>query len=124
MGVHEIVLLIMVLFSFCSSALFAQVNKNSTPVGNDCGMVNQNKYTSDVTSGRGGGRPVGSGGNGNGDQTNSSPQGGGNGVVPVYAAGAAGQRRNHKGAAATDTLYRKGRLAVLIATVTASFLLS
>ncbi|KAI3807651.1 hypothetical protein L1987_23584 [Smallanthus sonchifolius] len=94
-------LLVMILFSFCSLASFAPLTKNLVPENPHENIVTQSKYTTSLRGSGGGGRPAGDGGNG---------------VVPVYAAGAAGQRRNHKGGAATYTPCLKGRFAVLIAT--------
>nr|GEY67077.1 hypothetical protein [Tanacetum cinerariifolium] len=68
-------------------------------------MVNHSKYTTALARGGSGAHPTGDGGNGNGNggQSTSSPQDGGNGVVPVYGAGAGGQLRKHKGGASTYT---------------------
>lgn len=83
-------------------------------MGDGSGMFNQSMYTTAVEGGRSGG------GNGNGGQSNSSPHEGGNGRVPVYAAGAGGQLRKHKGGAST---YTPHGFLVFIATTLTSLLL-
>ncbi|KAI3762085.1 hypothetical protein L1987_52508 [Smallanthus sonchifolius] len=98
MGIQRLMLLVMILSSFCSLASCAPLNKNLVPESPHENMVNQSKYTTTLRGSGGGVRPTGDGGNG---------------VVPVYAAGAAAQRRNHKGGAAT---YTPCRFAVVIAT--------
>ncbi|GJX92333.1 hypothetical protein Tco_0345659 [Tanacetum coccineum] len=126
MGAHKLMLLAMVLFCFCSRPSYAQVSKNSLPgntrVGEGSGMLNQSMYTTTLKGGGTGGHSEGGGGigNGNGGQSNSSPQEGGNGVVPVYAAGAGGQLRKHKGVAST---YTPHGFVVFIATTLTSLLL-
>ena len=91
-------------------------------MGDGSGMFNQSMYTTAVEGGRSGGHSGGGGGNGNGNggQSNSSPHEGGNGAVPVYAAGAGGQLRKHKGGAST---YTPHRFLVFIATTLTSLLL-
>ncbi|KAJ0868736.1 hypothetical protein HanRHA438_Chr11g0481541 [Helianthus annuus] len=105
MGLQELMLLVMIIFLFCSPATCALLSKNLIPGNMHEKTVNQSKYTTVVRGSGGGGRSTGDGGNenGNGDEPNSSQQGGGNGVVPVYAAGAASQRQNHKNGATTHT---------------------
>ncbi|KAL7582168.1 uncharacterized protein LOC111914663 [Lactuca sativa] len=112
MGVQELMLLAMLLFSFCSPASFSPVNthenmrdhkpidKNDSIIGGGGGsrMVNESKYTTAVRAARGGGR-AGAGGSGGA-------------LIPVYAGGTAGQNRIHKGAAPC----REGGFPVLIAT--------
>ncbi|CAH1446403.1 unnamed protein product [Lactuca virosa] len=114
MGAQQLMLLAVLLFSFCSPASFSLISNNLVSEK----IQDNSIYVNAVRGGGGGGG--GSGGvqeGGDGGQANSSPQGGGNGVVPVYAAGAAaGQRRNHKGAASTYNTCWKWRFAILIAT--------
>ncbi|KAF5806008.1 hypothetical protein HanRHA438_Chr05g0225541 [Helianthus annuus] len=129
MGLQELMLLlILILFSFCSPASFAPtnlipentrenkgvngINETNTTFGSNGAMANQSKYTTALRRAGGGGRS-----GGDVSQSNASPQGGGNGLVPVYAAaGAAGNRRNHKSGATTYTPCWKGGLAMLVAT--------
>ncbi|GKC50457.1 mitochondrial import receptor subunit TOM9-2, partial [Tanacetum coccineum] len=96
-------------------------NKSATDGGTR--MVNQSKYTNALTRGGSGAHPTGDGGNGNGNggQSTSSPQDGGNGVVPVYGAGAGGQLRKHKGGASTYTPCLKTRVTNHIQRQTSSF---
>ncbi|KAL4557448.1 hypothetical protein LXL04_035625 [Taraxacum kok-saghyz] len=123
MGVLELMLLAMLLFSFCSPASISPVSKSLLPVnthenmmgdneldetnsiiGGSRTMVNESNYTTVERASRGGGRARGSGGS----------------LVSMYAAGGAGagQNRIHINGAPCG----KGRSAVLIAT-SASLLL-
>ncbi|KAD4584020.1 hypothetical protein E3N88_21621 [Mikania micrantha] len=85
-------------------------------------MANQSNYTTTLIGRGGGGRLAvyNRNKNENGGPSNASPRGGGNGMVPAYAAGAAGYRRNHKGSAAAATYAPcwRGGFAGLIATST------
>ncbi|KAK9075108.1 hypothetical protein SSX86_003427 [Deinandra increscens subsp. villosa] len=139
MGLQEvIILLVMLLFSSCSPASFSLVSKDLVPentqenkgdnkihenhvISTNAGaMVNQSKY--DLRGGEA--RPEGYVGNENEkrSQPNTSPQGGGNGVVPAYAAGAASYRKNHKGGATIGKpCWRKGRFTTM-STATLTYL--
>ncbi|KAL8253402.1 hypothetical protein R6Q59_037095 [Mikania micrantha] len=124
-------MLIMLIFSLCSLASFCtiskslvpdnkhenmrdkRINKNSTTFNSGSTMVNQSNYTTTLIGRGGGGRLAVYNRNKN---ENGGP--GGNGMVPAYAAGAAGYRRNHKGSAAAATYAPcwRGGFAGLIAT--------
>nr|GEY75627.1 hypothetical protein [Tanacetum cinerariifolium] len=71
----------------CKHSNFRILRKSATDGGTR--MVNHSKYTTALARGGSGAHPTGDGGNGNGNggQSTSSPQDGGNGVVPVYGAG-------------------------------------
>ncbi|XP_071709902.1 uncharacterized protein [Rutidosis leptorrhynchoides] len=141
MGVKELILLLLVLHCLCSPASFVpdgipdgknfvsesthkkmegnQIDKSNCTIDGSSVIVNQSKYISALAGGKHGGRSVGNGGNGGGNegQTTSSPQNGGNGEIPVYAAGgASGQRRNEKGDAAICS-YKEGFAELMVTTL-------
>ncbi|KAL8233242.1 hypothetical protein R6Q57_003020 [Mikania cordata] len=129
--------LIMLIFSLCSLASFSTVSKSLVP-DNTHENMRENKINKNNTTFHSGRTMVnqsktliGCGGDGrlavynrnkneNSGPSNTSPRGGGNGMVPAYAAGAAGYRRNHKGSAAAATYAPcwRGGFAGLIATST------
>ncbi|PSR98000.1 G surface protein, allelic form 156 like [Actinidia chinensis var. chinensis] len=121
MGAKEVLAFLMVSFHFCYSAsLFPQGKnlpsahlqekageietgelKTSTHHGGENGIAHRSNFDAGGRGGSHGRGKSGSGADGNGG-TYASPKTAGTAVIPLYAAGAAGSHRNHRGAASCN----------------------